>query len=263
MGHMSDPLIVTPVPSATVLLVRDRPAFEVLMVKRHHQIDFASGALVFPGGKAEAGDNAPDWAALASGWMADGGVEQALKICAIRETFEESGVLLARTPEGAPWCAEPRAAEARAAVAKGERSFIDLVRALDLRLDLAAMTVYARWITPQGLPKRFDTWFFITTAPEDQLAVCDGWETMDAEWIAPGRALQLAAEGARKIIFPTRMNLQVLAQSRSVDEAIKAARARPLVTVEPKTERRGGEAFLTLPPDAGYGLVAEPLSAAI
>jgi 8-oxo-dGTP pyrophosphatase MutT (NUDIX family) len=254
---------VTPVPSATVLLVRDAPAFEVLMVKRHHQIDFASGALVFPGGKAEAGDSDPAWADLATGWDAEGGVEQALKISAIREAFEESGVLLARTPDGEPWCAEPRAAEARDAVAKGERPFIDLVRDLDLRLDLGALTVYARWITPAMMPKRFDTWFFITTAPQDQLAACDGWETVDAEWIAPGEALRMAAEGARKIIFPTRMNLQLLAGSGSVGEAIAAARARPLVVVEPKTERRDGEPFLTLPPDAGYGVVAEPLSAAM
>jgi 8-oxo-dGTP pyrophosphatase MutT (NUDIX family) len=261
---MSDPSPpVTPRPAATVLLVRDEPSFEVLMVKRHHQIDFASGALVFPGGKAEAGDSDPAWAALATGWDQTGGVEQALKISAIRETFEESGVLLARTPAGAPWCAEPRAAEAREAVAKGERSFIDLVRALDLRLDLGAMTPYARWITPANMPKRFDTWFFIATAPQDQLAACDGWETVDAEWIAPSEALRLADEGARKIIFPTRMNLQKLAESGSADEAIAAARARPLVVVEPKVEQRDGEPFLVLPLDAGYGRVAVAFSAAL
>jgi 8-oxo-dGTP pyrophosphatase MutT (NUDIX family) len=262
---MSDPSPqpATPAPSATVLLVRDAPAFEVLMVKRHHQIDFASGALVFPGGKAEPGDGDPAWAALVTGWDERGGIEQALKISAIREAFEESGVLLARTPHGEPWCAEPRAAEAREAVTKGERRFIDLVGDLDLRLDLGAMTVYARWITPKAMPKRFDTWFFIATAPKDQLAACDGWETVDAEWIAPAEALRLASVGERKIIFPTRMNLQMLAESRSADEAIAASRARPRVVVEPQVERRGGEPFLVLPPNAGYGLVAEPFPAAM
>ena len=233
------------------------------MVKRHHQIDFASGALVFPGGKVEAGDGDAAWAELSAGWSADGGVEQTLKIAAIRETFEESGVLLAQTPAGAPWCAEPRAAEARAAVAKGERPFIDLVSELDLRLHLEAMAVYARWITPVNMPKRFDTWFFIATAPQDQLAACDGWETVDAEWIAPGEALRLAAAGERKVIFPTRMNLQMLTESGSVGEAIAAARARTIVVVEPQLERRNGEPYLVLPPDAGYGRVAEPLSAAM
>jgi 8-oxo-dGTP pyrophosphatase MutT (NUDIX family) len=264
---MSEAQTVTPVPAATVLLVRDKPDFEVLMVKRHHQIDFASGALVFPGGKAETGDGDPAWAALCVGWRADGGVEQTLKISAIREAFEESGLLLAQTPDGAPWCAEPQTstegAAAREAVAKGERAFIDLVRDLDLRLHLDAMAVYARWITPETMPKRFDTWFFIATAPEDQLAACDGWETVDAEWIAPAEALRLAGTGERKIIFPTRMNLQMLAESGSGDEAIAAARARAVVVVEPKLERRDGEQYLILPPDAGYGRVAELLSAAM
>ena len=262
---MSDPspAVVNAVPAATVLLVRDEPAFEVLMVKRHHQIDFASGALVFPGGKAEPGDSDPAWEGLSTGWRADGGVEQALKISAIREAFEESGVLLARTPDGAPWCAEPRAAEARDAVAKGERAFIDLVGELDLRLDLEAMAVYARWITPVNMPKRFDTWFFIATAPEDQLAACDGWETVDAEWIAPSKALSMAKAGTRKVIFPTRMNLQMLAESGSADEAIAAARSRTLVVVEPKVVQRDGGPVLILPPDAGYGAVEEAFSAAM
>ena len=257
------PASVTPAPSATVLLVRDEPQFEVLMVKRHHLIDFASGALVFPGGKAEPGDSDPAWAELTTDWEKDGGLEQSLKISAIREAFEESGVLLARTPDGTPWYAESRAAEAREAVAKGGRSFIDLVRDLDLRLDLGAMVIYARWITPKNMPKRFDTWFFIATAPKDQLAACDDWETVDAEWIAPAEALRLASAGERKIIFPTRMNLQMLAQSRSVGEALAASRARPLVVVEPQVEHRDGEPFLVLPSNAGYGAVAEPFSAAM
>jgi len=254
---------VTPSPAATILLVRDDPSFEVLMVKRHHLIDFASGALVFPGGKAEAEDSDPAWEGWVTGWRADGGVEQALKISAIREAFEESGVLLARTPDGAPWCSEPRAAQAREAVAKGERSFLALVRELELRLDLDALSVYARWITPPITPKRFDTWFFIAIAPKDQLAVCDGWETVDAEWIAPSEALRLAQLGARKIIFPTRMNLKLLAESGTAEEAIAASRARPLVVVEPKVEPRADGSVLTLPPHAGYGLIAEPLSEAM
>ena len=81
--------------AATILLVRDAPGLEVLMVERHHQIDFASGALVFPGGKASAGDSDPRWAEQCDGHDSDP-VQCALKICAIREAFEESGVLLAR-----------------------------------------------------------------------------------------------------------------------------------------------------------------------
>lgn len=257
---MSAPQSPTPALAATVLLVRDAPKFEVLMVKRHHQIDFASGALVFPGGKIEGADADPAWAEHATG-HAEGPAElTALKIAAVREAFEESALLLARRVDGGAGPAEGQGA-ARAAAAAGAR-FIDVVRDLKVRLDLDALTVFARWITPAMMPRRFDTWFFIAAAPEDQLAACDGYETVDAEWIAPSEALSLAAAGARKIIFPTRMNLQLLAKSRSAEEAVAAARGRPLRTVEPAVVEVDGEKMLTLPEDAGYGRVAEPLSAA-
>jgi 8-oxo-dGTP pyrophosphatase MutT (NUDIX family) len=258
---MSDP--VPALLAATILLVRDKPAFEVLMVKRHHQIDFASGALVFPGGKIEPGDADPAWAQHCRGWGAHPAEERHLRIAALREAFEESAVLLAREPDGAPWRATERAAASRERIAKGELPFLDLVRELGVQLDLEAMAPFARWITPRMMPKRFDTWFFLATAPDDQLAVCDGYETVDAEWIAPREALRLAEAGARKIIFPTRMNLQLLAQSGGADEALAAAHARPVVVVEPWVEVRDGERYLLLPPDAGYGAVAEPFSSAM
>jgi 8-oxo-dGTP pyrophosphatase MutT (NUDIX family) len=264
---MSDPstaqAAAPALPAATILLVRDRPAFEVLMVKRHHQIDFASGALVFPGGKIEPGDADTAWAAHCRGWDAHPADERSIRIAALREAFEESGVLLARGADGVPWRAVEAAAASRERIAKGEISFLELVRSLDVRLDLEAMALFARWVTPVMMPKRFDTWFFIATAPEDQLAVCDGYETVDAEWIEPARALAMADRGERKIIFPTRMNLQLLAASASADAAIGAAGARRTVTVEPKIEVRNGERHLVLPPDAGYGVVAEPLSVAM
>jgi 8-oxo-dGTP pyrophosphatase MutT (NUDIX family) len=252
-----------PSPAATILLVRDRPAFQVLMVKRHHQIDFASGALVFPGGKAEAGDADPLWEARAFGWAETAPSERALKIAAIREAFEESGVLLARSEDRAPCAPVPESLQAREAVSRGERTFLDLVSALKLRLDLSALSLYARWITPPVTPKRFDTWFFIALAPRDQLAVCDGSETVDAEWISPNGALRLAAAGERKVIFPTRMNLQLLAESAAGEDAIAAARRRPGIVVEPRLEDRDGVRVLTLAPEAGYGPVAVPLSEAM
>ncbi len=258
---MSD--LAPAVPAATILLVRDRPTFEVLMVKRHHQIDFASGALVFPGGKIEVGDADPAWAPLCRGWDVHPGEERHLRIAALREAFEESGVLLARDADGVPWKAVETAAASREAIATGELPFIELVRSLGVQLDLEAMAPFARWITPRMMPKRFDTWFFIATAPEDQLAVCDGYETVDAEWIAPQAALDMAGRGERKIIFPTRMNLQMLAESRDANMAIAASHARKPVIVEPWVEVRDGERFLLLPPDAGYGPVAEPFSSAM
>jgi len=246
-------------PAATIMLVRDEPAFQVLMVKRHHQIDFASGALVFPGGKTHAGDHDAAWSAWTVGWDSLDAEQRALRIAAVREVYEEAGVLLARDQAGRPFGGDDRAGAARESVSKDERHFLDLVRELDVRLDLDALTVFARWITPNMMPKRFDTWFYVARANSDQLAVCDGWETVDVEWIAPGEAIRLAAAGERTVIFPTRMNLQLLAEADSGLDAVARAAARPLVTVEPQVERREGGSVLVIPPDAGYGAVAEPM----
>ena len=245
-------------PAATILMLRDNP-FEVLMVKRHHQIDFAAGALVFPGGKTHAGDDDARWEDRTLGWGGALPHKRPLRIAAIREAYEEAGILLARSLDGTPFRGDDRAAAARDAIARNERSFIDLIVELDLYLDLEALTVFARWITPKVVPKRFDTWFYVAKASEEQLAVCDGQETVDAEWIAPEEALRLAAAGERTIIFPTRMNLQLLAEASSAEDAIRRSQAREIVTVEPQTEMRGERRFLVLPPNAGYGDVAEPM----
>jgi 8-oxo-dGTP pyrophosphatase MutT (NUDIX family) len=244
-------------PAATIMLVRDEPSFEVLMVKRHHQIDFASGALVFPGGKTHDGDHDPAWAQWSVGWDGLDAEQRALRIAAVREVYEEAGIILARDAAGEPFHGDDRAGAAREAIAKDERSFLDLVRELDIRLDLDALTVFARWITPAMMPKRFDTWFYLAKANSDQLAACDGWETVDVEWIAPDEAIRLAAAGERTVIFPTRMNLQLLAEASHGGDAIERALARTLVPVLPVVERRDGGSFLVIPADAGYGAVAE------
>ncbi len=247
-------------PAATILFVRDEPEFQVLMVKRHHQIDFASGALVFPGGKTHADDHDPSWEFRTLGWGQSLPEKRPLRIAAVREAYEESGILLARHPDGAPFRADERAHAARDDVANNRRSFLDLVKELDVHLDLEALSVFARWITPPIMPKRFDTWFYIAAAPEDQLAVCDGWETVDAEWISPSEALRLADAKQRSVIFPTRMNLKLLAEADGSEDAVVRARARELVTVEPKVTDTPEGRVLVLPSNAGYGEVAEPLS---
>jgi 8-oxo-dGTP pyrophosphatase MutT (NUDIX family) len=246
-------------PAATILLLRDQPTFEVLMVKRHHQIDFASGALVFPGGKSHAGDHDPAWSEHALGWEGFDPEQRGLRVAAIREVFEEAGILLARRADGAPIGGEACPMDVRQAVDAGTTPFLEVVRDLGAKLDLSALTVFARWITPPLTPKRFDTWFYVVRAPEDQLAACDGRETVDAEWIAPSEALRLAEAGERKVIFPTRMNLRLLAEARDADDAVKRAEARPLVTVQPQVQERPHGRVLVLPPDAGYGVVEERL----
>jgi 8-oxo-dGTP pyrophosphatase MutT (NUDIX family) len=246
-------------PAATILLLRDQPGFEVLMVKRHHQIDFASGALVFPGGKSHSGDHDQAWADHVLGWEAYDAEQRGLRIAAIREVFEEAGILLAKRRDGAAIGGEACPMDVRQAVDAGTTSFLEVVRDLGARLDLDALTTFARWITPAVVPKRFDTWFYVVRAPDDQLAACDGRETVDAEWIAPTEALRLAAAGERKVIFPTRMNLKLLAEANDAGDAVRRAAARNLVTVQPQVQERPHGRVLVLPPDAGYGVVEEKL----
>jgi 8-oxo-dGTP pyrophosphatase MutT (NUDIX family) len=259
---MSDQADVPVLPAATILMLRDEP-FEVLMVKRHHQIDFAAGALVFPGGKTHSGDDDYGWEERSLGWGGALPHKRPLRIAAIREAYEEAGILLARHLDGSPFRGDDRAAAARDVVAKNERPFLDLVKELDVYLDLEALTVFAHWITPKLTPKRFDTWFYVAVAPADQLAVCDGSETVDAEWIAPKEALRLGEARERTIIFPTRMNLQLLAEASSSEDAVHRARARELVTVEPQITDRPEGRVLVLPPNAGYGDVVEPIGRAL
>ena len=157
-------------PAATILLVRDDPTFEVLMVKRHHQIDFASGALVFPGGKTHAGDHDEAWADYVTGWDATPAEKRPLRIAAIREAYEEAAIIIANDAAGQPFNGDDRAGAARESVSRDERPFLDLVRELGIKLDLQALTTFARWITPDMMPKRFDTWFYLVRATGEQLA---------------------------------------------------------------------------------------------
>src|SRR5690349_2618492 len=245
-----------PRPAATILLLRDQPQFEVLMVKRHHQIDFASGALVFPGGKTHAGDADPAWAEHCVGWDAFDDEQRTLRIGSIREAYEEAGILLAEGLDGSDF-AEVCDPKVRSAVDHGETAFIDVVRDLGVRLKLDALTVFSRWITPTMMPKRFDTWFYAVAAPADQVAACDGRETVDAEWIEPNEVLRLAAAGERTVIFPTRMNIKLLAEARDAADVVARAQARKLVPVLPEVKSGPEGRMLVLPPDAGYGVVEE------
>jgi 8-oxo-dGTP pyrophosphatase MutT (NUDIX family) len=257
---MSEKPAVPVLPAATILMLRDAPTFEVLMVKRHHQIDFAAGAIVFPGGKTHAGDHDPKWEFRTMGWGEALPHKRPLRVAAIREAYEEAGILLARHQDGSPFRGDDRAAAARDDIGHDRRPFLDLIEELDLYLDFEALTVFARWITPEFSPRRFDTWFYVAHAPADQLAACDGSETVDAEWIQPAEALRLGETGERTVIFPTRMNLQLLDEAKSAEDAIVQAQARELVTVLPVVREKDGERVLVLPPDAGYGAVEEPMS---
>jgi 8-oxo-dGTP pyrophosphatase MutT (NUDIX family) len=256
MSEKSAP-ILPPLPAATVVILRDGPAgIEVFMVVRHQEIDFASGALVFPGGKVDAQDSANAWAELAP--YAGAGPDRAFVVAAARETFEEAGLVLARRRGGDTMLgaeAAHRLVETyRARLLAGATTFLDLVRAEDLLLATDLMVPFAHWITPERVGKRFDTHFLLVVAPVAQLGAHDGGESVEGFWIAPQQALRDAEAGARTHVLPTQMNLTKLARYASVAEAVAATATSPIVTVTPRIERTATGRKLHIPAEAGYGV---------
>jgi 8-oxo-dGTP pyrophosphatase MutT (NUDIX family) len=251
-----------PRPATTVLLLRpsrrgDKASpLEVFMVVRHHQIDSFSGAIVFPGGKLEEADGDKRLRARSGGPDNIGDDELKFRIAGVREAFEECGVLLARKRGQKALIAaadlKPIEDRWRAKLAKDEASILDLVEAEDLELATDLMTPYAHWITPTFVPKRFDTWFFLAEAPEDQVALHDGSESTDSVWIGAQEAIDEATAGKRTLVHATQKNLELLAEGGTVAGAIAAASVRKIVTVQPWVETRDGKRYLHLPPDAGY-----------
>ncbi|MEQ8559708.1 MAG: NUDIX hydrolase [Henriciella sp.] len=251
--------------SATILLLRDAPDLQVLMVKRHYEIDFAAGALVFPGGKTHEEDAVEDWNELTDGDFE--GAELAARVAAIREAFEESGVLLARPKskrgEGQALVGADIAQNLephRGPIDRREASFVELLRDNGLVLALDTLVHFGHWITPDMMPKRFDTHFYLAPTPPEQLASHDGRETTETAWLSPQLALDMADAGEATIIFPTRMNLGKLAECQSVPTAINRFKSEGVVTVLPlvgKDER--GNPCLHIPAEAGYMQTTEPL----
>jgi 8-oxo-dGTP pyrophosphatase MutT (NUDIX family) len=249
-------------PAATIVLLRDGAQgqhLEVFMVVRHHAIDFAAGALVFPGGRVEDGDFAlARNAALCPN--TDGMDTEALafRLAAIRETFEECGVLFARR-RGSSALIDGETLRAverthRAQLAEGVISFADLLTTFDLLPAPDLLAHFAHWITPRHQPKRYDTQFFLAAAPVEHLAVHDGAEAVDSLWITPRQVLSDTASGRFKLVFATQMNLMKLAQYGTAAEAIEAARGSTVVTVLPEaTQIDATRRLMRIPIEAGYG----------
>ena len=254
MSESQSKPIATPIPAATILIVRDGEAgLEIFMVKRHHQIDFVAGALVFPGGKTAKSDLDAALAEFADGISAWSAETRALAATAIREAFEESGILLARDNATGD-IVGPARLEAlqpyRHILEKGEATLLEMLRAEELRLACDELVPFAHWVTPKMMPKRFDTHFFLARAPVGHAGRHDGRESVDSIWIRPEEAI----EDRKKwnVIFPTKLNLMKLARSRTVQEAIAAARSAPPVTVEPWVEEGPDGKILRIREDAGY-----------
>jgi 8-oxo-dGTP pyrophosphatase MutT (NUDIX family) len=244
--------------AATVILARDAgDSMELFMVVRHHQIDFASGALVFPGGSATTSDRDPRIRGLSDGAVGLNEDTLAANVAAIRESFEECGVLYAR-PNGSDDLVDGARAEAlgakyRADLEADKIGMADIAEAEGLRIAVDRMVHFAHWITPPHMPKRFDTHFFIAEAPMDHVLAHDGHENVDSVWITPVQACEDADAGTRTVIFPTRLNIEKVGQSNNVGAAIARARKSPVVTVLPESEKVEGGRIMRIPEAAGYG----------
>ena len=230
------------------------------MVKRHHQIDFASGALVFPGGKVDAHDRDPALRAHADGGDALDVLRLSLAACAIREGFEESGILLARRTGSRDLITAEHATSLkdwREKLNTGEVGLAEFLTKENLRLACDALVPFAHWVTPTFRPKRFDTYFYVAATPVGQLGRHDGSESVDSVWLNPTEAI---GDKRWTIIFPTKMNLLKLGHAKTAEEALAVARKTPVVTVLPEVVKRPEGSFLTIPEEAGYGKVEEPMS---
>jgi 8-oxo-dGTP pyrophosphatase MutT (NUDIX family) len=251
-----------PRPATTVLLLRPSKRgdtaspLEVFMVVRHHQIDAFSGALVFPGGKLEDADGDKRLRARSGGSDKISDDELKFRIAGVREAFEECGVLLARKRGQKQLIGaadlKPIEDRWRAKLTRDEASILDLVEAEDLELATELMTPYAHWITPTFAPRRFDTWFFLAEAPEDQVALHDGSESTDSVWIGAQEAIDEAVAGRRTLVHATQKNLELLAEGGTVAGALAQAQKRKVITVQPWVETKDGKRYLHIPPDAGY-----------
>ncbi|MBI1210976.1 MAG: NUDIX hydrolase [Alphaproteobacteria bacterium] len=250
-----------PLPASTILLVRNGSAgLEVFMVKRHHQIDFASGALVFPGGKVDAHDRDPALRAHVDGADKLDDLQLSLAACAIREGFEESGILLARrTGSGDLISAEHAMSldDWRPKLNASEIGLVEFLSKEKLRLACDTLVSFAHWVTPVFMPKRFDTYFYVAAAPSGQLGRHDGSESVDSVWVNPNEAI---GDKRWTIIFPTKMNLLKLGAAKTAEEALATARKTPVVTVLPEVVTRADGRYLTIPDNAGYGKVEESMA---
>jgi 8-oxo-dGTP pyrophosphatase MutT (NUDIX family) len=262
----SEEPVAPPVPSATILIVRDMPnGMEVFMVKRHHQIDFIAGALVFPGGKAAKGDYDAGLSEFTRGAKDWTGEMRALGAAAIREAFEESGILFAREAGSDDFISSERLealAHYRHRLEVGEIGLLHMLKKEHLVIACDALARFAHWITPPNMPKRFDTHFFIASAPPGHAGRHDGRESVDSVWITPAQAV--ADRTKWNVVFPTKLNLLKLAKSSNVADAMATARANPPLTVEPHVEQTPDGLYLKIREDAGYeqtsALMRDPLT---
>ena len=264
---MTDP--VTPSPAATIVLLRDRApgSVEVLLLQRHGKSKFAAGDYVFAGGKVERADGLVDEAWLDAGLTAEvaaatlgGGLEGrdaiAYWVGAIREAFEEAGLLLAYTADGNlvrfTGEARDRFAAHRVACQTSNEAFFAMLHAESLRLATDRLTYFAHWITPEENPIRFDTRFFAAVAPVDQEATVDGHEIVASRWLTPDEAFEAARRQEISLRAPTSKNLELIAGTSAGGTAIQVVKSlagRRVSTIRPRILTVEGRRVAVLPGD--------------
>jgi 8-oxo-dGTP pyrophosphatase MutT (NUDIX family) len=211
------------------MLVRDRPDLQVFVLRRTSQAVFGPGATVFPGGAVDASDAAAvgrvtdidDRAASAELGLLEGGLVR--RVAAVRECFEEAGILLAR--DVATHAYGVPSAEWRDALNAGHATLAQFLDAQNLEIHAGDLHVFAHWLTPRGGPRRYDTWFFVARAPHGQDGVHDDSELVASEWVRPRDALLREQRGEIDLVLPTMCSLEALARFGTV-EALFDALAR-------------------------------------
>jgi 8-oxo-dGTP pyrophosphatase MutT (NUDIX family) len=262
----------TPRPAATVMLLRESAtAVEVLVIRRHEQLAFMGGMWVFPGGSVSQADTSdeslariPQRSQARCSQFADltGAPLNrreclGLTVAAFRETFEESGVLLATTPAGRDCGAElvTRLQEQRRAITTRPELFTQMLEAENLVLEIDRLVYWAHWITPSIVARRFDTRFFVAAVPAGQQAAIDSTETVDHAWMSPAALIEAAAGGKMPVSQPTLFNLMELRASLrghgSLNDLIAGEAQRHIVPVLPKMIQEG-PLTMVLPWDPFY-----------
>lgn len=225
---------IEPKPAATAVLMRDGASGpEVLLLRRHRSSGFVPGAYVFPGGRVDAADHEVEWKGLADPpaeyWIA-----------AVREVFEETGVLLARTHAGG-FCGDAssdRELEAcREQLMQEQTTLGQVLEQRGLQLDASALAYIAHWITPVPEPRRYDTRFFLARLPAGTVIRADAREMTDAVWLTPVDALGRFEAGRLPMVFPTVKTLQLLQVYGSVEEALATFRAQTITPILPRLVR--------------------------
>jgi 8-oxo-dGTP pyrophosphatase MutT (NUDIX family) len=244
-------------PAATVMLLRPAAReFEVFMLRRSAGSAFGADAYVFPGGTLEEQDFAAidravgadearirelfrsrTSAALPVDDVVTGKREKrALPLTALRELFEECGVLFACDERGEPIAEWDANDPDRARLHRGEISFAQMLEGRKWIADVRPLELFSHWITPKDEPRRYDVYFFVARTPAGQHPVADAAETHDGLWIAPSRALERHAGANLALMYPTRKHLERLSEFDEVSSVLKFAKTKPIVTISVSQE---------------------------